>query len=86
MATKKKKTGKKKLIVKKTRVALASAGGGAGIGPSAIERAKPIVESVEQVAKGGFHLPIDKIAGTVAASTAVGSLATGIWVSAKKDG
>ena len=86
MATKKKKTAKK-LSVKKTRVALAGAGGGAGIGPSTIERAKPILESVEHVAKGSFHLPgIDKIAGTIAASTAVGSVATGIWASAKKDG
>jgi hypothetical protein len=87
MATKKKKTAKKKLTVKKTRVALTGTGGGAGIGPSAIERAKPILESVEHVAKGSIHLPgIDRIAGTVAASTAVGSLATGIWVSTKKDG
>jgi len=75
---------KKKLAVKTNKVA-SLVGGGAAIKPSALERTKPLSGLSGGGSSGGGH-GITTIAQTVASVTAIGSLATGIWASAKNDG
>jgi len=74
---------KKKLAVKTNKVANL-VGGGAAIGPGGLVRTKPL-SGQSGGGSGGGH-GITTVAQTVASVTAIGSLATGIWASAKNDG